>query len=172
MRTAAGADVVAVAGSSVADTFRLTTGSGGDAIGIQTCFLAHGRTTINTGSGVDGAYLGGGYQQRLTVNMGSDNDVLALLPQVVAAPVRFVLGGGDDVAYVHSDTLIGGNCVMVGGGGTDDLAIHPLAVFAPTLRSFESSVVAASVDAQLDVIGGAFVTLFSLRGGDPGDLVC
>ena len=70
--------------------------SGGDAIGIQDCVNAFGRTRIATGSGVDGLFLGGSYNDRLTVNMGADNDVLAVKATAGGGGTRLALGGGND----------------------------------------------------------------------------
>ena len=172
VNTGTGADVVAAVDLGIVDMFRIVTGSGGDAIGIQECVVVGGRTTINTGSGVDGLFLGGTYNDRVAVNMGSDNDVLAVKATAGGGGTRFLLGGGDDLMYVHQITNMPGGPLVVGGGGIDSAAIHIFSTFAPNLRSVENPVFTTTVNTAVDAIGVGFVITYAARGGDPTDLVC
>lgn len=173
--TGSGDDLVAVVDTYIAGGhFRVTTGSGDDAIIFPQCSTSAGRVTLNTGSGEDQLLISGAINDRLSVNMGRDADVVAFgdMGNLSVDSAHVNLGGGDDtVAFATGSQVESGR---LNGGGGADLARIATGV-ALNLNEVGIEGMSASdpaADVVVSIVGQFFSSRYVNRGGDPLMLIC
>jgi hypothetical protein len=155
---------------ALASALNITTGAGNDTLALRS--ISSPSAAINLGAGnntvnATGAISTGAFTYGVT-NGGAGNDILTFDGSLNANATTFHLGAGNNALTFNQAVVLGGNLIVNGGTGNDDLAINnTFQVTGTATFNLDAGQNTLMVDSSNLTVTGAL----AYNGGAGGDLI-